>query len=556
MQVLPDLAGAIRAFRDRDAAWFAAAGARLGVELALAPLTAYLQRFDEHEREHENLAVMLIQQLYAALASPHGYSFHHFLGHRVFTCLVARGEGQVVLGMQPSFRRTPFPDRGWNVRSWSSAPARNAAAVAAWAREPERSSDAIAFAMIVRALDSTDSIERGRQLLAAVVASPADDSARQVYADWLLERGDVRGELIQLQCELATGALRDPRRPAIRARERELLESRDALLASSLGPITRYALRRGLVDSVTMTPIALAEHGDTLLAAHPIRRARIAIDHPRALAQLDSLQALARIPDLEIVCERQKPRRWKRIAALAHTRAFTATERLAFVNFHSRDDQWHTFLAGLAAPRLRALAFDTHVGHAALELLTRETTLPTVESLHITFGYLPSGSDVVDLFTRLAGRPGLRSLGLIGFTVDEDVMARIVRGVLSRGRALTELRLSQSWSVGRALEIVADALVERRLDCLELDRGFAIDAIAALIRSPGFANLGELVIDSYANDAECDLITDALVASPGQTRVNWRHAGSLGADRIAKILARRDLVYAHDDGSLDLVAGQ
>ena len=38
------------------------------------------------------------------------------------------------------------------------------------------------------------------ELLAAVFAAPDDDAPRRVYADWLLERGDPRGEFIQLQC--------------------------------------------------------------------------------------------------------------------------------------------------------------------------------------------------------------------------------------------------------------------------------------------------------------------------------------------------------------------
>src|SRR5262249_20747125 len=36
-------------------------------------------------------------------------------------------------------------------------------------------------------------------LLAAVYAAPADDAPRAIYADWLQERGDPRGELIALQ---------------------------------------------------------------------------------------------------------------------------------------------------------------------------------------------------------------------------------------------------------------------------------------------------------------------------------------------------------------------
>jgi uncharacterized protein (TIGR02996 family) len=41
------------------------------------------------------------------------------------------------------------------------------------------------------------------ELLDAIYAHPADDDARRVYADWLLERGDARGELIQLELAAA-----------------------------------------------------------------------------------------------------------------------------------------------------------------------------------------------------------------------------------------------------------------------------------------------------------------------------------------------------------------
>lgn len=37
------------------------------------------------------------------------------------------------------------------------------------------------------------------RLIDAIVAAPDDDAPRLVYADWLLQRGDPRGELIQLQ---------------------------------------------------------------------------------------------------------------------------------------------------------------------------------------------------------------------------------------------------------------------------------------------------------------------------------------------------------------------
>jgi uncharacterized protein (TIGR02996 family) len=41
------------------------------------------------------------------------------------------------------------------------------------------------------------------ELIAAIVAAP-DDAPRMVYADWLMQRGDQRGELIARHEQLRT----------------------------------------------------------------------------------------------------------------------------------------------------------------------------------------------------------------------------------------------------------------------------------------------------------------------------------------------------------------
>jgi uncharacterized protein (TIGR02996 family) len=61
------------------------------------------------------------------------------------------------------------------------------------------------------------------ELLARIRASPDDDDLRRVLADWLLERGDVRGELIQIQLEKHAGRGNDKTQKRILRRERELL---------------------------------------------------------------------------------------------------------------------------------------------------------------------------------------------------------------------------------------------------------------------------------------------------------------------------------------------
>jgi len=70
--------------------------------------------------------------------------------------------------------------------------------------------------------------------LAAIIANPADDAPRLVYADWLEEHDDPRGEFIRVQIELE-GSKCEPqcrcgmatrcvcRRARLRAREQELM---------------------------------------------------------------------------------------------------------------------------------------------------------------------------------------------------------------------------------------------------------------------------------------------------------------------------------------------
>jgi uncharacterized protein (TIGR02996 family) len=59
--------------------------------------------------------------------------------------------------------------------------------------------------------------------LQAIIENPEDDAPRLVYADWLEERGDPRGEFIRLQCLLDRTALDDSRRPELLRRERQML---------------------------------------------------------------------------------------------------------------------------------------------------------------------------------------------------------------------------------------------------------------------------------------------------------------------------------------------
>lgn len=154
-----------------------------------------------------------------------------------------------------------------------------------------------------------------QRLLEAVIEEPDDDAPRLVYADWLSSRGDPRGELIQLQCQLAA-VPDDERRRSIRMAENKLLETHGAawtrplhaLLppAQPLAPY-KFTFVRGFIEDVSI-PLACMSDLRALFAAAPlVRRLRILPDAfgglPFAQPRLDrALEApeLERLVGLEI----------------------------------------------------------------------------------------------------------------------------------------------------------------------------------------------------------------------------------------------------------------
>ncbi|MGZ6093029.1 MAG: TIGR02996 domain-containing protein [Polyangiales bacterium] len=106
-----------------------------------------------------------------------------------------------------------------------------------------------------------------RSMLEAIRAAPEDDAPRLVLADWLTERGDPRGELIVVQCELARGELSREERRARRAREAEILAKLPPLSSEIYGTYVR-----GLVDGVGLDVEVFLARGAEIFEKAPLVR--------------------------------------------------------------------------------------------------------------------------------------------------------------------------------------------------------------------------------------------------------------------------------------------
>src|SRR5262249_13070706 len=105
--------------------------------------------------------------------------------------------------------------------------------------------------------------------------NPDDDLPRLIYADWLEERGDARGEFIRLPGELNRTVEDNPRRAEMEARERVLLSANVRAWTGELfGLVERWEYRRGFVEGVRMAANAFVARLPSLLCLGRLRHAR------------------------------------------------------------------------------------------------------------------------------------------------------------------------------------------------------------------------------------------------------------------------------------------
>jgi uncharacterized protein (TIGR02996 family) len=143
-------------------------------------------------------------------------------------------------------------------------------------------------------------MDRGAGLLAGVLAAPDDDAARLVYADWLMEQRDPRGELISLQCALARRSLDPQRREEYRARVEQLLGEHEGAWAAGAAKAEARFFRRGFLDEVRGKAKAILPTAEELFQAEPIRRLALTDVTKEAARTLAASSFLGRITHLTL----------------------------------------------------------------------------------------------------------------------------------------------------------------------------------------------------------------------------------------------------------------
>lgn len=381
-----------------------------GVELPSHHFSILRRLAKEHDDEARGLGVVLsLLSRFAQATDDLLYERHEqrrTVVHHLFVRWSDAGTTKVTIGVAKTYARS-LTDAWPELEPWSRTLEKNRERLNAWARKTSGTT----LTLNARPVEAVAGADAEATLRAAIIADPDADEPRLVYADWLMERGDVRGELIRLQCAKPS--------PASRQRIAEILSANWTTLAGPAAPFTtQTSFDRGFVDRVTLTVAAFLKHGDALFSAEPIRTWRV--DNPkfteRELERVGAAAAVERVRGLEFAQLNPDAQPRRALAALAKGTRFGNLRRLALDFCGESPRDWHALFGALAAPKLEAVHL--HYNHGSAELYRALATNPALNALRTIQEYRfrtldgdDAASKTVEAFTALARhRPSLKHL--------------------------------------------------------------------------------------------------------------------------------------------------
>jgi uncharacterized protein (TIGR02996 family) len=314
--------------------------------------------------------------------------------------------------------------------------------------------------------------------LAAIIARPDDDLPRLVFADFLEESGDTeRAEFIRVQCELARLPAGHPDRPALAAREEELL---DAYKPRWIVPDLRGAqrFRRGFVEVVRTTAEWLVAAAGRLFARTPVRELRVQ-GADRYAEPLARLAGLARVEALDLTNNG-----FRTVERLLNEAPLGSLRRLAVRNGQLWPERVQAIARSPAAARLGRLDLSGNpISDAGAAVLASDPAFAGLTALAARSDQMHYPDRVhaagADALARSATLTRLRSLDLRGQCVGDAGLIDLVRSPNAAG--LVELDLADN-EIGSLGATAVEALVESphlgRLEWVGLARN-RIDRLAA-----------------------------------------------------------------------------
>ncbi len=281
-----------------------------------------------------------------------------------------------------------------------------------------------------------------------IIENPHDRELRLVFADWLEEEGDVRGQVVRMQCQLEDMQPGDRGYSTLRAKERKLYKQYGGF--GHIGFASKQEHKAGFVEWIEITPTRLLKHAEEIFKTAPIRELRLK-------GKSKKFDKLAKLPQLQQV--RSLALKQSKIDDAALTAVVESPNLANLETFELHSDD--------------ALSIGSIVGRSAL--------IENLKCLRLTSGNL-NDQDVA----RLVERPQLTSLQ-VGYALTDGSFQRI--GEAGALRSLASLVVSQGWNAtgfsADGLESFGNSDFDEPLQELTLrpvDRGFGAALAAPRLR--------------------------------------------------------------------------
>lgn len=259
------------------------------------------------------------------------------------------------------------------------------------------------------------------EFLAEIVANPRDLTPRLIYADWLEENGDPRGEFIRIQCELAEPSDDYDRRERLDNRQDELrrMYERD-WTAPIRDKVTGWSFRCGFVESVEVTAEDFLKHEDQITGFAPIRRLTLL----RAEGQLPNVMERRLIPHLEAFRVERSILLQSDTAAIRKTR-FPNLHMIHFVECNLTDQTFEPLLQ-LKTDQLRDADFSINkLRNASAAAIADSLVFSGLTELNLMANEIRQKGAIA--LARSSGLNNLQYLDIRGNKVDLKGMEPLVR---------------------------------------------------------------------------------------------------------------------------------
>jgi uncharacterized protein (TIGR02996 family) len=378
-------------------------------------------------------------------------------------------------------------------------------------------------------------------LLAAVLAAPDDDAPRLVYADWLADRGDPRGEYIQLACQAARVPGHAPQAGPLVERLLMLERTHHMAWGKLIKPVTTgYTFHRGFVEAVTLAKDLTGF--DELARVAPVTSVTFLLVDDDSLHRIAASPHLAALRKLHLLGD-PGPEALRTLASSRHLRpgvtiglqlslvtaerasglaAGRFADRIGSINMIKVGADDATIAAIAALPGLESLVSLQHdLGIDSARALARA---PRLAELMIESQRLGDEAGLL-----LAGIPRLKKLQLYRAGLTPAGTAALVARLPPSIRILD---LSHNAIGDEGARAIADApqlagLVELHLR----DVGLTAEGLRAIVRSPHLGALEYLWFDGAPEDPLRELADPAILPSLLMARVESnRRLGKLQAN--------------------------